>query len=143
VRRKDWTLLAICAADAKGLSPVQLQKTLFLLGRELPEEVGHAYYDFRPYHYGPFDRTVYSDAEVLAESGHVAITQRDGESWSRYLATAKGCERAEAIKKEAPASAVAYLQRVVDWALRQSFQQLVRSIYARYPEMRANSVFQG
>jgi hypothetical protein len=143
VKRRDWTLLAICTANGQGLSPVQLQKTLFLLGRELPDTVAPAYYEFKPYHYGPFDSTVYSDADRLAEAGYVAITQRDGESWSRYLATAQGCERAETLKQEAPPAAVAYLQRVVEWALRQSFQQLVRSIYAKYPEMRANSVFQG
>lgn len=142
MNRSDWTLLAICAANGQGLSPVQLQKTLFLLGRELPNAVGQGYYDFKPYHYGPFDRAVYSDAEKLAVAGDVAITQRPGESWNRYLATAQGCERAEALKTEVP-QAIAYLQSVVQWALRQSFQQLVRSIYEKYPEMRANSVFQG
>lgn len=143
MNRKDWALLAICAANGKGLSPVQLQKTLFLLGRELPKAVGNGYYDFKAYHYGPFDRHVYDDAERLAAAGEVAITQREGENWNRYLATAEGCSRADSIKEQAPHDAVEYLNRVVQWALRQSFQQLVRAVYEKYPEMRANSVFQG
>jgi hypothetical protein len=31
VRREDWTLLAIAAGGGQSLSPVQLQKSLFLL----------------------------------------------------------------------------------------------------------------
>jgi len=143
MNRTDWTLLAICAANGKGLSPVQLQKALFLLGRELTDAVGSGYYDFRPYHYGPFDRQVYADAEGLAAAGEVAIARREGENWNRYLATAEGCARAEGVKHGAPSEAVDYLNRVVQWALRQSFQQLVRAVYDKYPEMRANSVFQG
>jgi uncharacterized protein YwgA len=142
MERKDWTLLAICAANAKGLSPVQLQKTLFLLGEELPRFVGNDFYQFSPYHYGPFDRSVYDDAEKLADEGLVAITQRSGENWNRYLATAEGCARAEGTKESAPAAAVEYLNNVVAWALRQSFTSLVRAIYERYPRMKANSVFQ-
>ena len=143
MNRKDWALLAICAANGRGLSPVQLQKTLFLLGREMPHAVGSTFYKFRPYHYGPFDRAVYVDADELANTGDVAITQRHGETWNRYLATAEGCERASILRSTAPPGTVSYLDRLIEWALRQSFQSLVRAIYEKYPEMRANSVFQG
>ena len=98
MNRKDWMLLAVCAANGKGLSPVQLQKTLFLLGREMPHAVGSGFYHFSAYHYGPFDRNVYLDAEHLAGMGELAITQRSGENWNRYLATAEGCERAARLR---------------------------------------------
>jgi len=32
LRRRDWTLLAVAAAGGAPLTPVQLQKTLSLLG---------------------------------------------------------------------------------------------------------------
>ena len=32
LRRRDWTLLAVAAAGGASLTPVQLQKILFLLG---------------------------------------------------------------------------------------------------------------
>src|SRR5947209_2707195 len=70
MNRKDWTLLAICSANGNGLSPVQLQKALFLLSREMPNAVGN-FYHFTAYHYGPFDRAVYDDAERLAADGMV------------------------------------------------------------------------
>lgn len=140
--RKDWTLLAIAAAKLKGLSPVQLQKTLFLLGREMPEAVGRDFYDFTAYHYGPFDRAVYTDAEELAVAGEVEVTQRAGENWNRYLVTREGEIRASYLEREVP-QAAKYLDELLDWVLRQTFQGLVTAIYAKYPEMRANSVFQG
>jgi hypothetical protein len=40
MKRALWTLLAISVANGKTLSPVQVQKSLFLLGRMLPDEVG-------------------------------------------------------------------------------------------------------
>lgn len=142
MNRKDWTLLAITAAKMKGLSPVQLQKTLFLLGREMGPAVGSNFYDFKPYHYGPFDRSVYTDAEQLAKAGEVEITQRPGENWNSYVATRDGEVRASWLAREAPAAAE-YLDELVNWVQHQSFQSLVTAIYAEYPEMRANSVFQG
>jgi hypothetical protein len=142
IKRQDWTLLAICAADARGLSPVQLQKTLFLLGKAMPQVVGGGFYKFAPYHYGPFDRAVYTDAEQLAHSGEVEITQREGENWNRYIPTRDGEIRASFLQREAP-EAAKYLNELVGWVQQQSFQSLVAAIYEKYPEMRTNSVFQG
>jgi|tagenome__1003787_1003787.scaffolds.fasta_scaffold20937086_2 hypothetical protein len=139
--RKDWTLLAISAADAKGLTPVQLQKVLFLLGREMEHELGGDFYHFRPYHYGPFDRAVYGDAEKLSNEDAVEINQRVGENWNRYVISNEGREQADFVKKRASAGAVEYLNRIVEWALRQSFPQLVNAIYTKYPDMKVNSVF--
>jgi hypothetical protein len=36
-----------------------------------------------------------------------------------------------------------YVVNVANWVRQLSFQQLVASIYNRYPEMKANSVFRG
>jgi hypothetical protein len=140
--RSDWTLLAIDAAGREGLSPVQLQKTLFLLGKRLPSAVGSDWYDFQPYHYGPFDRKVYTDAERLAAKDEVEVIQRQGESWNRYALTRDGEIRTSYLCRENP-DAVEYLKRLVEWVQQQTFQTLVTTIYAEYPEMRANSVFQG
>ena len=53
MERKEWVLLALFAAEAYRLQPVQLQKSLFLLGQNV-KDVGTSYYDFMPFHYGPF-----------------------------------------------------------------------------------------
>jgi hypothetical protein len=142
MQRKDWTLLAICAAGGAGLTPVQLQKSLFILGEEMGKMIGTSFYDFRPYHYGPFDGDVYSDAEKLEREGLIAISKVPGRNWNQYVPTPDGCAHAEQIDNRNPL-ATTYLRNVVKWAQSLSFSQLVRAIYDRYPHMRVNSVFQG
>ena len=139
LKRRDWALLAIAAARGERLEPVHLQKALFLLGKELPDAVGPDFYVFAPYHYGPFDKLVYEDAEALAAEGLVDIERPW--RWSEFAATPAGLEAAARLRAEQPAAS-AYLARVVEWARRLTFQQLVRAIYANYPDFKVNSVFQ-
>lgn len=141
MERKDWTLLAITAAGSRGLSPVQIQKSLFLLGKELPSEVGPFFYDFIPYNYGPFDRNVYMDASELSEKGLISIVDT-GSGLKQYLPTHLGTQCASLLKHAASARALDYLDRIVQWTQGLSFSALLRAIYAKYPEYRQNSVFQ-
>ncbi len=141
MERKEWTLIAICCAKDKGLSPLQLQKALFLLGQELPQEVGKDYYKFIPYNYGPFDAAIYIDAESLAAIGLVSIESSSEKRWSTYLVTSSGMQCLEQLKPEIPHRAFQYLQNVVEWIQNLTFQELVRAIYEKYPQFRVNSVF--
>ncbi len=138
LKREEWALLAIAAADGAPLEPVQLQKALFLLGKEMPKAVGRDYYRFSPYNYGPFDQLVYADAEALAKRGLVTIdTPR---RWAEYAATPEGIQAAKGLAAQV-VDAWDYLRKVVAWARSLTFQQLVRAIYAAYPDQRVNSVF--
>ncbi len=143
MRPQHWTLLAICAAKGKGLSPVQLQKSLFLLEHRLSkEELGEDFYEFIPYNYGPFDVKIYQDAETLEEIGLVNIIKSDAHRWRKYQSTPSGLELATKLRAEVPPHVVTYLDEVIRWVLSLSFRDLVRAIYEAYPEFRANSVFQ-
>ncbi len=142
MKREDWTMLAIAAAEGEPLGPVQLQKSLFLLGQA--DSVGsedESFYRFSKYHYGPFSREIYYDADALERQRMVIIT-RDGPV-RQYRASAAGLERARQLEDIVPASAIEYLGRVVRWACTLTFRQLVRSIYAQFPEYEENSVFAG
>jgi len=141
--RSEWTLLTIASAEGRPLTPVQLQKSLFLLGRELPAAVGPDFYQFEPYDYGPFDATIYRDAEALAEQGLIDIQPAPHARYNQYRATLQGLEQATALKRRAPVQAVTYLSTIVEWARSLTFPELVRAIYARYPEYRSRSVFSG
>jgi DNA-binding PadR family transcriptional regulator len=143
MKPEHWTLLVICTAKSKGLSPVQLQKTLFLLQRRLPkEDVGDRYYEFTPYNYGPFNVTIYQDAETMEELGWISINHSPGGRWKVYRATPIGLEFATKLRAQASPHALEYLDTIVTWVLGLSFRELVSAIYAEYPEFRANSVFQ-
>jgi len=137
--RQDWVLLALYFGGARGLSPVQLQKSLFLLGMEV-QEVRQNFYEFFPHNYGPFCKEIYRDAEYMAEKGLLAIERQ--QSYSTYLITPSGQARIEQIQGEVPRRGFDYLKNAVEWAQNQSFSGLVRAIYDKYPDYRINSVFQ-
>jgi len=145
VKQRDWTLLAVAAAGERGLDPVQLQKSLFILSREVPKrDLGtQTFYKFDPYDYGPFSSDVYADAEALEFEGLVEIRRPPETRYKQYLLTPEGRRRVQQVKKECSDKALAYLTKVVKFAQSVSFNQLVRAIYAEYPEMQANSVFKG
>lgn len=140
MRPKDWTLLVIAAADGREVSPVQLQKALFLLARRLPLPAESSY-QFDAYDYGPFCQTIYSDAEALAREGLVAIEH--GLPYRRYMATPAGREEAGRLRAQLDTRASNYLDEVASFVRRLSFKQLVEAIYAEFPEMRENSVYRG
>jgi uncharacterized phage-associated protein len=139
---KDWTLLVIASARGKPLSPVQLQKTLFLIGKNVTAEKRHSrkFYRFLAYDYGPFDRTIYDDADELRNEGLILIHPETG-SFRNYIALPAGIQRAETLRAELDPNIREYLDGVVAWARSLSFNDLIRSIYRRYPETKVNSVF--
>ena len=139
IPRESWTLLALAAADGGALSPVQLQKSLFVLQKEMPAAVGTEFYQFKPYNYGPFDGAIYTDAEKLAEQNLTRIFRTD--RWSEYAATPEGIKRSNELRSQVDPKALAFLRTVVEWARSLSFSDLVRAIYAKYPEMKAKSIF--
>jgi len=87
MRPGGWVLLALLAAKDHSLTPVQLQKSLFLLGKRRPHDIGKAFYHFRPYDYGPFDVAVYTDTDQLVEEGLVTVDRRMGRSLRRFELT--------------------------------------------------------
>lgn len=141
---RDWTLLVIAAAEGAALEPVQLQKSLFLLSRNLsPAQLRtRDFYEFSAYDYGPFAGDVYRDAELLEGSGLVAIQRPPVSRYKRYGATQEGLARAKQLRFKLEPEVREYLDRMVTWTRRLSFNELVSAIYKKYPEMRENSVFQ-
>lgn len=138
--RKGLMLAALAAGGENAtFSPVQIQKLFFLIDREAAQLVGGPYFSFEPYDYGPFDRAVYDQLDLLELCGSVKAT--NGERYRVYSLTpqgyAEGVERLADIGPEASS----YIKKVANWVRALSFQQLVAAIYKRYPDMKVNSVF--
>lgn len=143
MEKKSITLLVIESATDNGLSPIQLQKSLFIIGQsQLPDLPGD-FYNFQPYNYGPFCEEVYQDADALAEEGLVFHLPISGQSWCKYVITPKGHNKAEEIKKSINGKLGKYIQETVGWVSSLKFDELLRAIYAKYPDYSINSVFQG
>jgi hypothetical protein len=141
--RKDWTLLVIAAARGRALQPIHLQKALFLIGANLNEsELGTSgFYQFQAYDYGPFDGSIYSDAESLATEGYVEIILLPYKRYREYHVTEQGQHQAGQLGSNLSPKASAYLEKVVRWVQSVSFEDLILAIYKAYPTMAANSVF--
>jgi uncharacterized protein YwgA len=143
VTRQDWLLMALCAAQDGRLTPIQTQKTLFIMKMEACHQVGHDFYEFVPYNYGPFNNKIYDDVQSLHSEGSVIVEYVPGRRWQEYCATQQGRDRAQSLRQSSPAETVNFLDRVVSWVKGQSFSDLLRAVYAKYPEYAKNSVFSG
>jgi len=139
MKRADVLLAALTAPDRKVFYPVHLQKTLFLIDYKLPRLFEHRY-DFQPYDYGPFDRIVYSDAEVLRRAGLIEITEVPGDVRT-YRATPKGIEVGQKLLVAMPAKSADTIKQISNLVTRLGFKELVAAIYRSFPEMKVNSVF--
>jgi hypothetical protein len=137
---RDFALAGLAGTQGR-LTPVQIQKLLFLLDRNIGQQLGGSGFAFQPYHYGPFDRRVYTTLEALRNEGLTVIDEPVG-GMRTYGLTDAGRAAAATIFATLPANFRTYISQVQQFVRSQSFAGLVSSIYQAYPEMKANSVFQ-
>jgi len=141
--RRKWVLLALALAEGKLLSPVQLQKTVFLFG-ELLRPTGVIpgdFYNFVPDNYGPFCGEVYDDIRELSDEGLVSIERSASDAYPQYAATEKGIAEGLAFAHTLPESVQDYCKQLAAWVRAQSFKSLVSAVYRQFPAYRANSIF--
>lgn len=140
---RDEIILTALAAGGENatFTPVQVQKLFFLLDREAAHLVDGPHFNFTPYDYGPFDRSVYDGLDTLAQRNLVRV-QNTGR-YRVYSLSQAGFQRGVTTLSKLPEAARNYFVNVAQWVRQLSFEQLVASIYNRYPEMKANSVFRG
>jgi uncharacterized protein YwgA len=139
--REDSLLFVLDAAGDQGLTPVQLQKSLFLIGKALTAHLPPSFYNFIPHNYGPFDAQIYRDADRLRQEGLVEV-RSDGRRWPQYYITSKGASHAKMLRQQVSPNVETYIGNTVHWAQSLSFPDLVRAIYLKYPEYQVNSIFQ-
>lgn len=138
--RDEVLLVMLALAKGEALTPVQVQKSLFLADDKASNAFGASRYNFEPYDYGPFDQQVYIDARALAREGLVEVGT-DPRGWNTYSATKDGIERAKTLQAQLGKDQRDMLGRILTLVRRLSFTELVSAIYKKYPEMRARSVF--
>ena len=139
--RHEWLLLALSKAPGGTMSPVQIQKALFLFGQEAGGSLGTGFYSFDPYDYGPFDSAIYVDLRRMVSLGHVRGDWSPDRNWKNFTITGRGRKVAFMLERGADARLAEFLGRIVAWVLERSFSDLLRSVYAAYPEFAVNSVF--
>ena len=140
MKTDDLILAAMTPGGGHRYTPVQIQKLLFLIERQIPDQVGGPHFHFEPYHYGPFDRGVYHQLDLLAARSLVTIDQSF--SPRTFALTADGTACGSAALGTLPASTRDFIVRTSSFVRTQTFSSLVSAIYKAFPDMRENSVFQ-
>jgi hypothetical protein len=139
--RNSLVLTALSPAKGAPHSPVQVQKLLFLIDRNIAQEVGGPHFNFLPYAYGPFDLAVYTTLEELEKHGLVSIDEAAGRKWKMYCLTPEGQKAGEECLKKLDDKIALYVSTLSGFVRQLSFAQLVSAVYKAYPEMKVNSVF--
>lgn len=139
--RIEAVLAAMSSARTRPFLPVQIQKLFFILDQNIAEQIGGPHFDYKPHDYGPFDKSVYRNLEELADENLVEITHSNNDGLTTYRLTPEGNDEGEELLQNLPEDVQQYICDVVDWLLSHSFSQIVSAIYAKYPDMAANSVF--
>ena len=106
--RKKTVLAAMAAGGLRAsFNPVQVQKYLFLIDREIPGWVGGPHFRFQPHDYGPFDKDVYTVLDSLAQEDYVRVDNTG--QYRRYSLTGSGLERGSAVLDSLPEPVAHYL----------------------------------
>ena len=141
MKKKDWILIVLNCSEDKSLSPVQLQKSLFLLKHMNPDAINNNFYNFIPYHYGPFCLNIYEDANSPKFNEMINVNVNAIERWNVYSITDKGTKYVDNLKKQIKPELYNYALKIVKWVKSKSFSQLISAIYKQFPEFKVNSVF--
>lgn len=72
---RQKVLLSLLKLAARPVERLEFMKWAFLLRQELPSEGGSAFYDFVPYHYGPYSFTLNHEAGKLESEGLLIATE--------------------------------------------------------------------
>lgn len=142
MEKQELLLAALSAGGSSEYTPVQVQKLIFLIERNIGEELGGTRFEFKPYDYGPFDSSIYEMLRDLETQG-LAVASATSRGWKKYQLTSTGVATGTMLLSQLPERAAEYVRSVSDFVRRMSFAQLVSSIYKAYPEMKVNSVFRG
>lgn len=139
--RKKLVLAALSPARTAPFTPVQVQKLFFLLDQRATRGIEGPHFDFKPHHYGPFDKEVYDELEELASEGLVEVLEVGRAGLRTYRLTEQGYDHGRGAVSTLSEPVREYMDEVVSFVRSRSFSELVLSIYKEYPEMRENSVF--
>ena len=136
--KRQKMLLATMAAGGENarFSPIQVQKMFFIIDREASELIDGPYFDFKAFSYGPHDRAVYEELDAMVEMGVVQahIDHRNHD----YFLSPEGYHQGLVELNRFSGKVVSFMKRLTEWVTSITFQQLVSSIFHKYPDMKGS-----
>jgi len=138
MNRSDAVLAAMAAAGENAtFTPVQIQKLMFLIDREIPRLVGGPHFNFQPYDFGPFDSAVYDLLDRLTAQ---ELVYQSKARYRLYTLSPEGYHRGLGVLNGSNAAST-YIRQAANWVRSIPFSKLVAAIYRAYPDMQVNSIF--
>lgn len=142
MEKKEIILSALAAGNRDIHTPVQIQKLLFLIDKNVAQLIEGPFFNFQPYAYGPFDKQICELLELLNQEGDIEAIRNPYLKWVKYRLTPQGQRKGEAILSLINKEAKTYIVKLSEFVRSLKFTELVSAIYKAYPEMKINSVFQ-
>ncbi len=136
--KNDWALLAISFGEPMGVNIQQVQKSLFVFGKEMPG-VCEDYFHYYAGHYGPTSTDVFVATDKLSELELIRVSTHKQKGWI-YTPAVSALGKIERLADQHP-KASKYLEEIIHWARKLGFMELVNAVNKRYPEFAVNSVF--
>jgi hypothetical protein len=130
-------LVADGAADAFPLDPIRVMKGAFLVS-QIGKPEWRSLFSFRPYHYGPFDSSVYSARDRLLSTGLLGAVPAG--RYDRYVLTEEGRARVAELESVVGEKDANWFRQIGAYVTTRSFSKLLAEVYEQYPQYAARSV---
>jgi uncharacterized protein (DUF488 family) len=132
LNRQKCILYMMEQAD-RPVNHLELVKWAFLLAEEMPSKGGTSFYDFIPYHYGPFSFTLFREMDNLVRNGYLRVVQGDNrEAWELIPEIPKNTGN---LSKDVLSDAARVVQRFQN----SPSGDLLNYVYDQFPWYTANS----
>ena len=133
---REWILVTLANTPGGRLQPVQLQKALCVVRRQLPAPALQCddFYDFSPSEYGPFSAAIDSDIEELAKAG-VVLVSHDAWPARHFNLTPQGYDVARSLMANVEPAAARCLAQIVAWVTSFGIRDLLRLDVATFPRI--------
>ncbi|MEU4364383.1 hypothetical protein [Promicromonospora sp. NPDC023987] len=142
-------LALLVASDELGtgkgpfpLDRVRMQKAIFLLTQRGPR-AWKTLYQYEPYNWGPYSGALASDLNRLVQDDLLAVRDVPQNRYGSYQATGLAAGRTRTARAECTPEELAFIKSVRDYVTSKSFANLLKEVYAEYPEFATKSRFTG
>lgn len=129
-----------------GVTQTQMMKHTFLTQKRGGRKAGvNRLYQFHPYHYGPFDKKVYADLEILSKKDLIQTEKRSkitkpGDEFILIRLTPEGAQIANNVASQLDPKLRETIKSVVTEFGHLTHDQLLKRVYQLYPRYASKSV---
>lgn len=132
--------LVSSSGEQYPMDRIRMQKAIFMLVQRGPEP-WRELYSYKPYNWGPYSGALSSDLGRLTHDN--LVTTNEGHQYPGYVATPRGEQEASEVWQRLSPDERGFVAAIRAYVTTKSFPQLLREVYAAYPDFATKSQFAG